>query len=173
MNRAKGFTLVEVLVSMIVLSIGLLGLAGLQATSLRNNQSAYYRSQATFLAYDIADRMRANPESSDEYLIDAGGDGGGGDDGGDDGGDSEPRSNDQEEGESQVSACYTTAGCSPEDLANLDITEWQESIANNLPSGEATVTANGSKFSVTINWDDNRDGEVNNDDPQFRMEFQL
>jgi len=60
MKKHKGFTLIEVLVSMIVLAIGLLGLAGLQMSSLRNNLSAYHRSQATQLAYDMADRMRTN-----------------------------------------------------------------------------------------------------------------
>lgn len=59
-SRQKGFTLIEVMVAVVVLSIGLLGLAALQTTGLRNNHSAYYRSQATFLAYDIIDRMRAN-----------------------------------------------------------------------------------------------------------------
>lgn len=58
-HRAKGSTLLEVLVSIVVLSIGLLGLAGLQATSMKSNHSAYMRSQATLLAYDLADRMRA------------------------------------------------------------------------------------------------------------------
>lgn len=56
----RGFTLLEILVAMVVLSIGLLGLAGLQAVSLRNNQIAYYRSIASQQAYDMADRMRAN-----------------------------------------------------------------------------------------------------------------
>ena len=55
-----GFTLLEVLVSLLILSVGLLGIAGLQLTGLRSNQSAYVRSQATILAYDILDRMRAN-----------------------------------------------------------------------------------------------------------------
>lgn len=55
-----GFTLLEVLVAMVILAIGLLGVAGLQATSIRNNQSAYLRSQATLMAYDVIDRMRAN-----------------------------------------------------------------------------------------------------------------
>lgn len=59
-RSARGFTLVEALVSLLVLSIGLLGVAALQLSSLRANNSASYRSQATFLAYDIADRMRAN-----------------------------------------------------------------------------------------------------------------
>lgn len=56
----RGFTLLEVLVAVLVLTIGLLGLAGLQATAVRSNTSAYLRSQASILAYDIADRMRAN-----------------------------------------------------------------------------------------------------------------
>jgi type IV pilus assembly protein PilV len=56
----RGTTLVEVLVALVVLSVGLLGIAALQMTSLRNNRGAHLRSQAQVLAYDIADRMRAN-----------------------------------------------------------------------------------------------------------------
>ena len=58
--RQSGFTLLEVLVAILVLSIGLLGLAGLMASSIRNNHSAYQRTQATWLAYDMIDRMRVN-----------------------------------------------------------------------------------------------------------------
>lgn len=60
MSRQAGFTLLEILVALVILSIGLLGLAGLQATGLRSNHSGYLRSQATILAYEMADRMRAN-----------------------------------------------------------------------------------------------------------------
>jgi type IV pilus assembly protein PilV len=59
-SSMRGFTLLEVLVAMLVLSIGLLGLAGLMASSLKNSHSAYQRTQATWLAYDVLDRMRAN-----------------------------------------------------------------------------------------------------------------
>lgn len=59
-KNQHGFTLLEVLVTMVVLSLGLLGYAGLQMASLKNSASAYQRSQATILAYDITDRMRAN-----------------------------------------------------------------------------------------------------------------
>ncbi len=55
-----GFSLVEVLVALLVLAIGLLGLAALQAQGLRFNHDAYVRTQATNLAYDIVDRMRVN-----------------------------------------------------------------------------------------------------------------
>lgn len=59
-RQSAGFSLIEVLVSFLVLSIGVLGMAGLQLSALKFNQTAAVRSQATFLAYDIADRMRAN-----------------------------------------------------------------------------------------------------------------
>ena len=59
-RRTRGFTLIEALVALLVLSIGLLGVAALQLTSLRSNHGSAMRSQATFLAYDIIDRMRAN-----------------------------------------------------------------------------------------------------------------
>ncbi len=52
--------MVEVLVALFVLAVGLLGLAMLQTTGLRLNTNSYARSQATFLAYDVIDRMRAN-----------------------------------------------------------------------------------------------------------------
>lgn len=63
-RKQRGFTLLEVLVSIFVLAIGLLGLAGVMTIGLKNDQSAYYRSQATMLAYDILDAMRANRESA-------------------------------------------------------------------------------------------------------------
>ena len=56
----KGFTLLEVMVAVLILAIGLLGLAQLQVTTLKTNQSSYLRSQASNLAADIFDRMRAN-----------------------------------------------------------------------------------------------------------------
>lgn len=59
-HRQRGMTLIEVLVTLILISVGLLGVAALQLTSLRSNQEAYVRSQASALAGDILDRMRAN-----------------------------------------------------------------------------------------------------------------
>ncbi|PNF71278.1 type IV pilus modification protein PilV [Stutzerimonas stutzeri] len=59
-RRAAGFSLIEVLVSMLVLGIGILGMAALQLNSMKFNQTAAVRTQATFLAYDMSDRLRAN-----------------------------------------------------------------------------------------------------------------
>jgi type IV pilus assembly protein PilV len=58
--RTAGFSMVEVLVALLALSIGLLGIAGMQLTGLRANLSSSFRSQATYLSYDILDRIRAN-----------------------------------------------------------------------------------------------------------------
>lgn len=65
----RGFTLIEVLVTLVLISVGLLGVAALQLTTLRGNQDSYVRSQASVLAGDILDRMRANPVAfrSGEY----------------------------------------------------------------------------------------------------------
>jgi type IV pilus assembly protein PilV len=58
----QGFSMIELLVAMVVLAIGLLGMAGLQTAGLSNNQSAYFRSQASIAINDLIDRMRANTE---------------------------------------------------------------------------------------------------------------
>ena len=65
-----GFTLLEALISFMVLAIGLLGLAGLQIQGMRYNQEAYARSQATFLAYDMLERVRLNRANALDYVGD-------------------------------------------------------------------------------------------------------
>ncbi len=62
--KQSGFGLLEILVSVLVLSVGLLGLASLHVTGMRANHSAYYRTQSTILAYEIIDRMRVNAEEA-------------------------------------------------------------------------------------------------------------
>lgn len=73
-------TLIEVLVTLVIISVGLLGVAALQLTTVRNNQDAYVRSQAAMLASDMLDRMRANRTDSagntkaPMYVVDIGDD---------------------------------------------------------------------------------------------------
>lgn len=64
-----GVGMLEVLIALLVLSIGVLGVAQLQGLSTRQNHDAYLRSQATFLAFSIADRMRSNQEQAADYVI--------------------------------------------------------------------------------------------------------
>lgn len=73
--RQRGMTLIEILVAVVVLSIGLLGLAGLQLKGMQVNQGSIYRWQAAMLAQDIADRMRADRASASagNYTLAAGG----------------------------------------------------------------------------------------------------
>jgi type IV pilus assembly protein PilV len=177
MNNNTGFTLIEVLIAMMILAVGLLGLAALQASSLRNNQSAYYRSQATQLAYDIADRMRANVLASGTYR------------------DMRP-----ENAQDQKDDCLkVTTTCTPEKMAEHDLYEWNTAIQAILPSGDGDdnkaygriTSPDGITYTVTISWDDNRDGDVDghggplvgvspidgdedtDDDPYFQMDFRI
>ena len=159
MNKNTGFTLIEVLIAMLVLAIGLLGLAGLQATSIRNTQSAYNRSQATQLAYDLADRMRTNPSAAGNYLTTF----------------MAPTAATCATNDTPCTACASTANsCTPTQLAVKDLFEWNTELTSTLPSGAGTITnPAGAIYTITINWDDNRDGSVDNSDPNFAMSFQL
>lgn len=152
MNKSAGFTLIEVLIAMIILAGGLLGLAGLQATSLRNNQSAYNRSVATQLSYDMADRMRANVANAELLAASA-----------------------YLGAPAQVSNCTAVAGCTPAQMAQNDLFEWNQAIVNTLPSGTGTITIAGNVFTMTINWTENRDENSDgvSDITSFQMSFLL
>lgn len=65
LTKQRGVALLEVMISVLILAIGLLGLAQLQATTLKHNESAYLRSQASVLASDILDSMRANQTAAE------------------------------------------------------------------------------------------------------------
>ncbi len=131
-----GFTLLEVLVAIVILSIGLLGLAGLQAAGLRNNQSAYLRTIATQQAYDMADRIRANAAGAG---IAAG-------------------AYDNISSTGSNPGCIT-GGCTPAAMAQYDAYEWNTANASLLPAGKGTVTrVAANRFTITVMWDDARTG---------------
>lgn len=147
-HKEGGATLIEVLVTMVVLAIGLLGLAGLQITSVQSNHSAYYRSQATLLAYDLADRMRSNrTEALDNgYIVDF------------------PSSST----ENSVSGSQS----------EKDKAEWLNKLADTLPSGTGKVERTGELFTIHVRWDDSRgeikatdDTEIPNQTFLYRTEI--
>lgn len=133
--RSTGSSLMEVLVTVVVLSIGLLGLAGLQLTGLRANAAAESRSVATLMAYDMADRMRANMSGVTSSAYNA-----------ITGAEADP-------------GCIST-GCTAAQLALYDAWQWNQAITSTptLPSGLGRVTGNGTTFTVTVMWDEARTG---------------
>jgi type IV pilus assembly protein PilV len=154
-KKNTGFTLIEVLIAMLVLAVGLLGLAGFQVFSLINNQSSYNRSQATQLAYDMADKIRANPAeannlASSTYALTS--------------------------AAILQTSCNSSPGCTPALMAQNDRALWNANIISALGSfgaGSITVDPATKVFTITINWDDDRDGDADANDPNFQMSFQL
>jgi type IV pilus assembly protein PilV len=70
-NQQQGVTLIEILITLLVLSVGLLGLAALQGISLQTGQVSYHRTQATNVAYEIADFARANRSIATQTLLES------------------------------------------------------------------------------------------------------
>ena len=147
--------MIEVLVAMVILAVGLLGLAALQASSLKNNQTAYYRGLATQLSYDIADRMRANRLSGDKYVSSY----------------MKPTA-----AKDQSAHCLqVTSTCTPDKMAEHDLFEWNAALKS-LPGAKGEISFEKSSYKVVITWDekrdDNRDGK-DDTETHFDMAFQL
>ncbi|MBK8817161.1 MAG: type IV pilus modification protein PilV [Methylococcaceae bacterium] len=140
------------MVAVVILALGLLGLAGMQAKSLSNDLSAYNRSQATQLAYDIADRMRSNVTVLANYIT--------------------PSPSTCPNNTNPCTACTTAVlTCTPAQLAQKDLFEWNRNITATLGNGATGTISNpgGAFFTVTVSWDDDKDpvtGDLN-----FAMSF--
>ena len=146
MKTQAGFTLIEILIAMIILAFGLLGLAGLQAAGLQQNQNSQYRSQATALAYDLADRIRANSGQIGTYIAPA------------------PALNN--------AGCLTVASCTSIQMANHDMAEWNAALLTmpgggvgfiNQTAGAGTAVTTDDVFTIAVNWDDDKDGSMDTD----------
>ena len=149
LRQSAGFSLIEVLISLVILSVGLLGIAAMVSVSLKSKDSSYYRSQATALSYAILDRMRANraPASTSDYDVAIG----------------------QTLGNTLAGQSITvptgdcigiSAACNSSQIAALDLTQWKSDLANTLPSGDgsiATVTWNSmTQVTIIVQWSDAR-----------------
>lgn len=127
--ESQGFSLVEVLVALLVLSIGLLGLAMLQVQGMTANSDAYFRTEATVLAYDLMERMRINSVGAEAGDYTASG--------------------------APTSLASCGGPCAPSDRANRDLSEWYQNVANTLPGYKAVVSApNGNIITISISWTD-------------------
>lgn len=146
--RHQGFTLIEVLVALIVLGIGLLGIAQMQALSLAYNHSSGLRSQAILQAYDISERIRANPTATYD-------------------------THNQTAQDNQCAATpanTTPSTCNPGQMAQNDLYEWKQDLTNLLPSGTGTITKSGSTYLIAISWNErSKQGVVGK---TFNLSFQ-
>jgi type IV pilus assembly protein PilV len=148
-NKESGMGLMEVLVTMLVISVGVLGMGGLQTKSLQHNQVAYLRSQAVVLANDMMDRIRANrtlAASGNNYVV----------------------------GETQhvaascttndfVSTCESSA-CSESQLAIYDLQQWKFQMNCQLPEAKGSIaietTSSGRVYVITLKFDESHGAEA-------------
>jgi len=160
-NRSLGIGMIEVLVTLFVLSVGILAGAAMQMKSLKNTQESLFRSQAVNLVNTIVESMRANPEAVVLGYYD----------------------NISTTNVFNSTGCLTT-GCSPENIATEDIIQWQSLLApangsipvlppmNNDEPAEATISGNTDGVrTVTVHWQVAIDGDVK--DKTYSLDVRL
>ncbi|MEO5365605.1 MAG: type IV pilus modification protein PilV [Magnetococcus sp. WYHC-3] len=139
--RMGGFTLLEVLITLGILSLALLGLARMQMEGLRHVHGGQLRGSATFLAQDILERMRANREQAVSgadaafpYRL--------------------------VPGQNITAPPCMASDCTPAQMAAFDLSQWQGIVASALPAGTGAVSRSGPSgrkvFTVVIQWDPSR-----------------
>lgn len=150
-HSESGFTMVEVLVALVVLAIGLLGIAALYLSSLQAGRTAIYRTEAVTLAADLADRIRMNRTAQAAYNATF------------------------DDAKVAVAECADTGGCTDAELAATDLADWKAEIAERLPGGEGQVAVvapvgadEPASYVVSIRWTEL--GEV--DPITFQLGFQ-
>ena len=143
-GQQKGLGILEVLIAVLLISIGFLAVARMQVESMQFSQSSYNKSQAYFMTNDIIDRMRANVRGVIDGHYD----------------------NKLTTNSYTAPDCSTNA-CTPEQIASKDLSEWRENLhpSNNarpvLPGSDSIVAkgeivANGDNtFTVNIAWAEN------------------
>ncbi len=125
----QGFNLVEVLIALIIMSVGMLGIAGLYVHSMQAGRTSLFRHHAVTLAGDVADRIRANPTAGVDYAAPTGAD----------------------------NNCVSGGiNCTPAAMAANDILLWQQQAVDTLPTGAvAVVFDNGvvpPTYQITVSW---------------------
>jgi type IV pilus assembly protein PilV len=133
----RGVSIIEVLVTLLTVSLALLGTVGLQAYSLRLNQGALFRIQAVLLAADLGERLQANQAGAVAgwYLQPA----------------------------DSTRNCAAQP-CSPADLAAYDLAQWQAAVSAALPHATAQVTraeaGDPGAYTIRIGWTDRRNNDA-------------
>ena len=130
LEKVRAFTLIEVLIAMVIMSVGMLGIAGLYVTSMQAGRTSILRHNAVTLAGDVADRIRANPRAAAAYaLADTG----------------------------VPSTCVAAAtNCTRDEMAANDIYLWNQQAQNTMPNGSVAVVFNNGvappTYQITVTW---------------------
>lgn len=140
-RRIGGFSLIEVLIALVILSVGLLGIAAMVSVSLKSKDGSYMRTQATTLTAAILDRMRANRATATAAGYDS-------------------TFTSALPSTPPTDGCINSAdNCTAAQIAAVDLQEWRNDLAN-LPCGEgsvATVINNQmTQATITVQWSDQR-----------------
>ena len=127
-TRQRGFSLVEVLIALIIMSVGMLGIAGLYVQSMQAGRTSMYRHHAVTLAGDVADRIRANPRAGAAYA-----------------------------GAGANNNCVTGGiNCNAVQMAANDIFVWDQEAVDALPNGDVVVQYNDAaappEYTISVNW---------------------
>jgi type IV pilus assembly protein PilV len=144
--RQRGVTLVESMIALLVISIGLLGIAALQVTSMKQNNSALHHSQAVWIGYNIAERIRANFGQFDNY--------------------------DGLNTSGSYSQDCASGSCTAAELIDGDAADWATEMQN-LPAGLGIISSSGAgHLLIKIMWDDEGTGASGTDcgsDPEVDL----
>lgn len=127
-KHQQGLTLIEVLIAMLILAVGLLGMASLQVRAVSDTSNSSLRSIAIFYANDMADRIRANPAGEKNNLYN------------------------NATGGSKKENCLKVIGCDSSDMATHDKWEWGDNVEKALPAGVGKISKNGDMYTVTVEW---------------------
>ena len=135
-TRQHGFSLVEVLIALIIMSVGMLGIAGLYVQSMQAGRTSMFRHHAVTLAGDVADRIRANPRAGIAYA-----------------------------GAGANNNCVAAGiNCNEAQMAANDIFIWDQQALDSLPNGDVVVqfdnAVNPPLYTIAISWTE--PGEVLN-----------
>jgi type IV pilus assembly protein PilV len=136
-EKDSGFTLIEILISIVVIGVGLMATARMQLLAVQNTQGGYMRAQASNIGYDIIDRMRVNTPALTNGDYDIGAD------------DDTP---------AVIDCKGADANCSTVEMAQFDHFWWRETVEEFLPSGTGAIATedNGTftKVTVSLTWID-------------------
>ncbi|GAA5525063.1 hypothetical protein Maes01_01623 [Microbulbifer aestuariivivens] len=135
MKSQKGATMIEVLVTILVLSVGLLGLSATQVMSLKNANNSHHRYMAVLAAQEMAERLRGNFLGVQDGLYD----------------------DKKVDGSETKATCRSM--CGPQQLARADLYDWGQLIKQNLPAGEGAISRDEGTFTLTMTWSEQHTGE--------------